>query len=530
MAKEKKHFYGKSNISNFKSNILYDVLVKMGAEEVDQWVDDLRQEVIDAWDNDGQPPYLGKTEKDIQKAYSQCRDYEISEFYHEDDPDDKESLGIVNNKSKTANVVNQFFPAMLKTRISAGLNPKSARSIYDYFSLPELKETFKKTMLRTLIQDSMCSYTNSLHETKNRLIEYNGESIEELLLKYKDSDEVGFFFRPYEGGDLDKLVTKYRKQKYVVILADEIVQLYNNGVTDDLMVKFSGGIDGVKEHKEDSKGKSIYTMWLLRSYDKKMKLFPKALQCFRLSLSQPAVNYPPFTARWLYEKYTEHIPLDQKVTVYDPSAGWGGRIIGAMSTNRDLHYVGTDPNTENMIDENLSRYEYVADYFNKYSGGKNTFEIFQDGSEVIRNNPEFQKYKGQLDFAFSSPPYWNREQYSQDETQSFKAHSSPEAWVCGFLKPTIETIWEYLKPERYFVWNIANIKVGKSRKFPDGRLELEKYSINIAKKCGFLYAGKLKMAMQKMSGLRPDELVNAVQFNGSWTKYEPMLVFWRPKE
>ena len=50
----------------------------------------------------------------------------------------------------------------------------------------------------------------------------------------------------------------------------------------------------------------------------------------------------------------------------------------------------------------------------------NTFELFTDGSEEIGDNPSFQKYEGKLDFVFTSPPYFNREQYSQDENQSFK--------------------------------------------------------------------------------------------------------------
>lgn len=513
---------------NFESNILYDTLIKMSDEEVDVWIDNLREEVIQEWHGPkGCPPYIGKNEPEIRKAFASCRDYDISNFWA-DDPDDPESLGIINNKTKTANVINQFFPSMLKTKISAGLNPKAAKSIYDYFADPKLKEAFKKTMLRTLIQDSMCSYTNSLHETKNRLIDYDGESIGDLLTTHKDNEDIGFFFRPYESGDLEKTVAKYRKKKYVVVLANEIHDLYDKGIADDLMVKFSGGIDGVKEHHRSSTGKDIYTMWLLRSYDKKMKLFPKALQCFRLSLSQPAVNYPPFTARWLYEKYTEHIPEGEKVTVYDPSAGWGGRIIGAMSVNRDLHYVGTDPNTENMILPNFSRYAYAAEFFNECASSSNTYHIFQDGSEVIKNNRDFQKYKGKIDFVFTSPPYFNREQYSQDDTQSFKAHHSPEEWICGFLKPTLETAAEYLKHDRYLIWNIANIKVGRSRRFPDGYLELEKYSINILKKAGMKYAGKLKMLMTRMSGLRPDELTNGVEWNGSWYKFEPLLVFWKP--
>ena len=109
-----------------------------------------------------------------------------------------------------------------------------------------------------------------------------------------------------------------------------------------------------------------------------------------------------------------------------------------MSSRKKVHYVGTDPNPDNFIDKlGISRYEYVAKFYNDncvddFSDSLttffdvekqgNTYELFQDGSELIHNNPKFQKYKGKLDISFTSPPYFNREQYSQDETQSFKAY------------------------------------------------------------------------------------------------------------
>ena len=149
-----------------------------------------------------------------------------------------------------------------------------------------------------------------------------------------------------------------------------------------------------------------------------------------------------------------------------------------MSSRKKIHYVGTDPNPDNFLDEEgISRYEYVAKFFNdncvdNYSDKLtsffdvkpqgNTYELFQDGSELISNNPDFQKYKGKLDISFTSPPYFNREQYSQDENQSFKAYGEYEDWRDNFLRPTLTTIYDYLKNDRYILWNIADIKIGES--------------------------------------------------------------------
>jgi hypothetical protein len=262
------------------------------------------------------------------------------------------------------------------------------------------------------------------------------------------------------------------------------------------------------------------------------------LRVIRLSCGQAAVNFPALTAKLLYEKYTSHIKQEEPLVVYDSSSGWGGRILGAMSSRKKIHYVGTDPNPDNYLPElGKSRYEYVADFYNKncidnhsdklqsffdVETQSNTYELFQDGSELIENNSEFQKYKGKLDFSFTSPPYFNREQYSQDETQSFKAYKEYEDWRDNFLKPTLTTIYEYLKNDRYIVWNIADIKIGESTYYP-----LEQDSIDILKELGCEYKGKLKMLMTRMVGLDPSKsgIKNAVKYDGKSYKYEPMFVF-----
>ena len=90
------------------------------------------------------------------------------------------------------------------------------------------------------------------------------------------------------------------------------------------------------------------------------------------------------------------------------------------------------------------------------------------------------------------------------------------------MKPTLKTIYEYLKNDRYIVWNIADIKIGESTYYP-----LEQDSIDILKDLGCEYKGKLKMLMTRMVGLDPSKsgIKNAVKYDGKSYKYEPMFVF-----
>jgi len=207
--------------------------------------------------------------------------------------------------------------------------------------------------------------------------------------------------------------------------------------------------------------------------------------------------------------------------------------------DRRIHYVGTDPNPDNFLnDGDYSKYASIADFYNTktYRGNPffsetNTYEIFQEGSEEIGKHPDFQKYKGKLDLIFTSPPYFNREAYSEDENQSYKKYGSTyESWRDGFLRPTLETCVEYLKTNRCMLWNVADLLV--SGKY----LPIEQDSVDILESLGMIYKFKLKMGLEGMPGQnRVDEdgkpkCKNFCQVSSNYLKYEPVFVFWKPNK
>jgi hypothetical protein len=134
-----------------------------------------------------------------------------------------------------------------------------------------------------------------------------------------------------------------------------------------------------------------------------------------------------------------------------------------------------------------------------------------------------------LDFIFTSPPYFNREAYSEDENQSYKKYgSSYESWRDGFLRPTLETCVEFLKSDRYLLWNIADLLI-KGKYIP-----LEKDSKKILESLGMEYRYVLKMAMEGMPGQnRLDEngvpkCKNFCKVKDTYYKYEPVFVYYKP--
>ena len=545
----KKYFYEQSKFSEFKSNTTYHQLLEKTDDEFNDWARLIRKEIVDAWDIDGQPPVKGKDEAQIISHFGKLKKDECDFFI--EDADDKESLGIIKNFNKSQSVVNQFFPTMLKTRISIGESADGGTSIYDYFAEDSLEDGFIKTMARAVKRDSMYAWCRSLTTIKDENAFWNGQTPYKFV---KDVYDGKIFTGKWENYDIvlhrttEASIRKYgplneTKQTYGTILfltGKQVRRLVKEGFLNKRQISNIGDIPNSKTLKN---GKVVNYVYNVRWYDKRDGIFPRIIQAFRLGLGQPAVNFPALTAKWIYENYTNHIEQEEPLHIYDSSSGWGGRIMGAMSSRKKTHYVGTDPNPDNFIDDlGISRYEYMAKYYNdkvvdthseKMSNffavekQGNTYELFQDGSELISNNPKFQKYKGKLDLSFTSPPYFNREQYSQDENQSFKAYSEYEDWRDNFLRPTLTTIYEYLKNDRYILWNIADIKIGKSIYFP-----LEQDSIDILQSLGGEYKGKLKMTMAAMIGANVNKresietgMKNLVQVGTTWYKYEPIFVF-----
>jgi len=499
-----KPFYEKSDITNPKNtiNITYGELLQKSSDEVDTWIDELRDYVITNWDK-GQPPVIGQNEEDIIKKWNKLHEVNVNDFY-------TKKTGVIRNFNKLASGVNQFFPTMLKTKISTGVSSDNAHSIYDMFSDDNLRDKFSKAMKRGLYKDSMYSFGKTLKRKDVGDVEdyinkiNNDKDFGLTIIQQKNKHQVSEngTWLSFTGTQVQELLDKN------ILTKDNIRTLDGVELDDTIVLK---------------NGQTRYYHYHCRQYNRNQRIFPTALQIFRLGLGQPAVNFPALTARFLYEHFTEHIKGD--VIVYDPSAGWGGRILGAMCTNRTLHYIGTDPNPDNV-----GRYENVAEFYNTHCNQdnrfwgdreKNTYSVFTNGSEEIYNNSEFRKYEGQVDFVFTSPPYFNREQYSQDDNQSFKKFSAYEDWRDNFLRPTLTTAYKMLKDDRYIAWNIADIKVGSNKPL----IPLEQDSIDVIESLGGKYITTYKMLMTRMVGLKPTQGKNSVKHDGSYFKFEPILIF-----
>jgi hypothetical protein len=528
MSQIKPYYERNNHVIDSHVNCNFEDLLEMTPDEFREWVIEMRKAVKQAWDTYGCPPRTGKDEQDIIDSFNKIAEYPVHKFTHTDELSDIDDDVII-NKSRLGVEVDQWFSNMFKTRINY-TEKDNGYSIYDLVADDKRLDQVIKGAMRHLRRDSF--YTHALsaikHDKKYAIVDVG--SGDEWMEAFFNNPNI---FRGYDFLLEQVKIRDGANTGYFQLEQDDILQL-----TKDQVEKWKDKMEYRHYSTFDISSMSDDKLYAIRIYKKGRKVFPAAFKSFRIGYIQPAVNFPPMTAKYLYERFTEDIKDQERIVIYDPSSGWGGRILGAMGCRDDrrIHYVGTDPNPDNFIDgDSYSKYESLADFYNTktYRGNPffsetNSYHIFKEGSEEIGKHSDFQQYKGKTDLIFTSPPYFNREAYSEDENQSYKKYgSSYESWKEGFLRPTLTTCVEWLKEDRYLLWNVADVLV--SGKY----LPIEQDSIDILESLGMMYKYTLKMGLEGMPGQNrvgedgKPKCKNFCKVNEKYLKYEPVFVFYK---
>jgi len=513
------------HIINSDVNVNFEHLLEMTPNQFRDWVIKMRKAFTDIWDNHGCPPRTGKSIDDIIKKWNLLETFPVSKYEHTDELGTSEGDVII-NKSRIGSEVDQFFENMFKTRINY-TDTDNGYSIYDLVSDPNRLDQVYKGSLRHFRRDSFYDHAVSALKDNRKVSVISVSGATDWI--------QSFFTRPEIFGDRDFFLEEVKvrdglSSSYNQVKQSDILQLTADQVSE---YKDMGWLKYRHHSTFDIENMSDDRVYSIRIYKRGGKIFPVGFKAFRIGYIQPAVNFPPGTAKYLYERFTK--PSQKQIKIYDPSAGWGGRILGAMSVrdNRSVHYIGTDPNPDNFFPDGTSRYSRVAHFYNSktYRGNSffshtNSYELYRLGSEEIGKNEDFLKHLGDIDLVFTSPPYFNREAYSEDENQSYKKYGSTyESWRDGFLKPTLQTCCDMLKCGGYLLWNIADILI-KGEYLP-----LEEDSRKFVEQNGLVYVDKLKMAMEGMPGQNrvgddgKPKCKNYCMVEGKYYKYEPVYVF-----
>jgi hypothetical protein len=500
-----------------KVNKTFDELLRMGDQAFITWIKQVCKEAIYAWDEMNMPPEKGSSDREILRQFEIMSNLDTLGFLRRGELTYAEDC-IVNN-SRVGSACNAFFPNIGKVKDIQGTS-LTGNSIYDCFKDPINTQGIVNAFAKNFKRDSFYAFSPVVTKTEAE-IGVNVKSAKQWIMAFKDNrpnalKNHDFWIAPV------KKVGRRSGQTPLSLSKRDLDDLTDNGYIE-------------KRHLTNLKDDKIAanTKYLIRLFERGQKVFPTGFNFFKTGFHISATNFPPATAKFIYRHFTDDLADQDRIIVYDPSAGFGGRLLGALSlnTDRQIHYVGTDPNPDNWIPElNRSRYEYMAEHFNNNvrRRKRTTYEIFQLGSEVVHKDKRFQKYKGKVDLVFTSPPYFAAEGYSEDENQSFKKFPNYSLWRDGFLRQTLSTAFNYLKPKRWLIFNIADVSF-------DGKYyPLEQDTVSICESLGLEYRGKLKMVLAITPGANRlnkhtalPSTKNFCQINGNLRKYEPVLTFWK---
>jgi hypothetical protein len=95
-------------------------------------------------------------------------------------------------------------------------------------------------------------------------------------------------------------------------------------------------------------------------------------------------------------------------------------------------------------------------FYTKHNGffeTKKKADLFCSAAEDF----DFTPYNEHFDIVFTSPPYFNVERYSYDDTQSWVRYRNIDAWNELFLHKVINNLWPSIRKGGYLAVNIADV-------------------------------------------------------------------------
>lgn len=205
----------------------------------------------------------------------------------------------------------------------------------------------------------------------------------------------------------------------------------------------------------------------------------RVLRAVTMACRTPSV-FRPVVAGTLYKTY-----CPAGGTVWDACMGFGGRLLGAAAAG--VQYIGTD-----VDEETVQGNQRLADLL--------------DYPAQVHLCPAQEFNLPPVDMVFTSPPYFNREIYSDNSQQSWRLGGFQD-WLDGFLAPLVRKAYAALPPNGPLLLNVADVR-DKGKVVP-----LVEATVTTALGVGFLLQDRLQMPLAGLNRTNPSE---------------PVLVFRKP--
>jgi len=166
---------------------------------------------------------------------------------------------------------------------------------------------------------------------------------------------------------------------------------------------------------------------------------------------------------------------------------------------------------------NISNSKRIGEFIEENLGIKSNFKVHQISSTRFNETEDYKTHKGKVDLLITSPPYFNQEQYSIDEEQSYNLFPTYESWINGYIKETFQIGYDLLKKGGVLLLNIADTK----------ELPLEIDTLSVLEDIGFEFEYEIGMKMKRYLGLDVQKIYNRYfdEDGEKYVKVEPIMKF-----
>jgi hypothetical protein len=231
-------------------------------------------------------------------------------------------------------------------------------------------------------------------------------------------------------------------------------------------------------------------------------------------------NFLPVVAKQFYEQFDSSVRH-----VFDPCAGFGGRLVGAWLSRNVETYVGIDPNTR-LQQPFHDMIHFLMRHFPPSSLASSTQRKKQQTVEIITSPAEdvdaeyvlsLTPGSALFDLAFTSPPYFDKEHYNDNESsQSNIRYPTFNGWRDGFLYPMLRLCAKVLRrPGGLLALNVDASLTTDVYSFVTGQLNMRLRAIQLMPFRSRPSRMQQHDRAKKGSGLQPTRA----------RRYDPILLF-----
>lgn len=331
----------------------------------------------------------------------------------------------------------------------------------------------------SLYLDVLCDYFQEYVRSYGWFYPDTKDSLNDVILKLRNREiKLGSITSNGQTGN------SYLKSRFKSFwnVDDGPVKSWNNKRIMTKVIKYRLGLNNSKDYVYTLKDGTKLTA--KETFDITPKNIVRGFTVQRKGVSW----FKPVVA---YEIYKYLLNGIEEPVVWDPSMGFGARMLAFCSAFEKGSYVGNDPAKETFRDLQILKTEIEQS------------KLFSGNISINNSGSEKMKYFTNIgDLVFTSPPYFDTEKYFNEEGQCWRDYNTINDWKEKYLLQTFMNAYSFLKPDGKLCINISG--------------NYKDIILDVAKKCNFSLVETLDLNLKSDHFNRKRNIIK---------KSEPIMIF-----